>query len=391
MNSSVRWRRLSGAGFLLVVISLIGLSVATYSGAFADGVEVTLQTDNTGLQLDERADVKVRGLIVGEVTEVSSSGRSATVRLLLHPDKMALIPANVQARLLPKTLFGERYVALVIPEQPAARSLAAGEVIGQDRSQPARELESALDGLLPLLQAVQPDELASTLGAVSAALSGRGDQLGNTLVRQQQLVSGLNSALPELQEDITRIADLAETYTRAAPDLTAALADLSTTSATVVEQRQNLAGVFASVTQASEDTRGFLEANRANFIALAAQSRPTLESLARYAPEYPCLFGQLAGLVPQVNEAFGVGTGEPGLHVVLEVTRTRGKYVPGRDEPRNDEDRGPRCYPVVNGENFPQYPPDGPLQDGSSPVPVPPPLPISPLPISPPPISGVPR
>ncbi|MGH3927444.1 MAG: MlaD family protein, partial [Pseudonocardiaceae bacterium] len=153
MNSSTRWRRLSGVAFLLVVISLIGLSVATYSGAFADGVPVTLQTDNTGLQLDERADVKVRGLIVGEVTDVRSSGEFATVQLLLHPDKVALIPANVQARLLPKTLFGERYVSLVIPERPAARSLVAGEVIGQDRSQAARELESALDGLLPLLQA----------------------------------------------------------------------------------------------------------------------------------------------------------------------------------------------------------------------------------------------
>ncbi|MGH3931744.1 MAG: MCE family protein [Pseudonocardiaceae bacterium] len=385
MNSSAPWRRLSGVAFLLVVISLIGLSVATYSGAFADGVPVTLQTDNTGLQLDERADVKVRGLIVGEVADVRSSGEFATVHLLLHPDKVALIPANVQARLLPKTLFGERYVSLVIPEQPAARSLAAGEVIGQDRSQAARELESALDGLLPLLQTVQPDELASTLGAVSAALSGRGDQLGDTLVRQQQLVSGLNAALPELQEDITRIADLADTYAQAAPDLTAALADLSTTSATVAEQRQNLAGVFASVTQASEDTRGFLAANRAHLIALSAEVRPTLESLARYAPEYPCLFGQLAGLVPQINQAAGVGTSEPGLHVVLEITRTRGKYVPGRDEPRNDEDRGPRCYPVVNGQKFPQYPPDGPFQDGSAPVPAPPPA------IPSPPILGAPR
>ncbi|MGH3916602.1 MAG: MCE family protein [Pseudonocardiaceae bacterium] len=378
MNSSVIKRRLSGAGFLLAVVSLIGLSVATYSGAFAGGVPVTLQTDHTGLQLDERADVKVRGLIVGEVTEVSSSGEFATVRLLLHPDKVALIPADVQARLLPKTLFGERYVALVIPADPASRPLAAGDIIGQDRSQAARELESALDGLLPLLQAVAPDELASTLGAVSAALSGRGDQLGDTLVRQQQLVSGLNTALPELREDITRLADLADTYTQAAPDLTAALADLSTTTATVAEQRQNLAGTFASVTRAAEDTRGFLEANRANLIALSGQVRPTLESLARYAPEYPCLFDQLAGLVPQMDQVAGVGTSEPGLHVVLELNRNRGKYLPGSDEPRNDEDRGPRCYPVVDGENFPQYPPDGPLRDGAQPAPLQPLIPVVP-------------
>ncbi|MGH3903521.1 MAG: MCE family protein [Pseudonocardiaceae bacterium] len=359
-------RRLQGVGFLVVVISLIALSVATYSGAFRDGVPVTLQADTTGLQLGERSDVKVRGLIVGEVVDVSSSGDTATVHLLLQPEMVRRIPDNVSARLLPKTLFGEKYVALVLPEQPSARTLAEGDVIGQDRSRTARELESALDGLLPLLQTVRPDELAGTLGAVSAALEGRGQQLGDTLVAQQQLVSGLNTALPELQEDISRTADLADTYSQAAPDLAAALADLSTTSRTAAEQRQNLAVLFDSVTRASGDLRGFVETNRENLVALSADTRPTLESLARYAPEYPCLLGRLAGLVPQINRAMGVGTDEPGLHVVLEVSATRGRYLPGVDEPRHDEDRGPRCYPVVDGQNFPQYPPDGPIQDGST-------------------------
>ncbi len=371
MNRSIGWRRLQGLGFLAAVIALIALSLAKYSGAFTDGVAVTLRADTTGLQLDKRADVKVRGLIVGEVAEVSSSGAAATVHLLLHPDKVRLIPDNVSARLLPKTLFGEKYVSLVLPARPSGQTLAEGDVIGQDRSQTARELEAALDGLLPLLQAVRPDELAGTLGAVSGALEGRGEQLGDTLVAQQQLVSGLNTALPELQEDITRTADLADTYAHAAPDLAAALADLTVTSRTAAQQRQHLAALFDSVTRASGDLEGFVATNRGDLIALAADARPTLESLARYAPEYPCLLGQLAGLVPQIDEAMGVGTDEPGLHVVLEVTPGRGKYLPGVDEPRHDEDRGPRCYPVVDGQNFPQYPPDGPLRDGSTAPPPP--------------------
>ena len=253
-----------------------------------------------------------------------------------------------------------------MPKGRAGCARSAGDVIPQDRSQPARELESALDNLLPLLQDVQPQDLASTLGALSGALRGRGHQLGDTLVRLQQQVSGLDGALPELQEDITRTADLADTYSRAAPDLIAALADLSTTSRTVFEQRRNLAGLLSSVTQASDDLRGFLRANSENLISLASDSRPTLESLARYAPEYPCLLNQLAGLAPQFDRAFGVGTPRPGLHIYLEVTNNRGKYLPGVDEPRYAEDRGPRCYPVLrNGQNFPEYP-CGPLRDGST-------------------------
>ncbi|MGH3793666.1 MAG: MCE family protein [Pseudonocardiaceae bacterium] len=367
MSRVVVRRRLQGAGFLLVVVSLIALSLAKYSGAFTGGVSVTLRADTTGLQLDEHSDVKVRGLIVGEVADVGSTGDGAVVHLRLRPDTVRLIPDNVSARLLPKTLFGEKYVSLILPVRPAARSLSDGDVIGQDRSQTARELESALDDLLPLLQAVPPQKLAGTLGAISTALAGRGNQLGDTLVRQQQLISGLNTALPQLQEDITRIADLSDTYSRAAPDLAPALADLTVPSATVVEQRQNLARLFDSVRRASGDLRGFLQTNRANLIELSADSRPTLQTLARYAPEYPCLLHQLVELVPKVNQAMGVGTSQPGLHVVLGVTNSRGKYLPGVDEPRYQEDRGPRCYPIRTGQRFPQDPPDGPLRDGSTP------------------------
>jgi phospholipid/cholesterol/gamma-HCH transport system substrate-binding protein len=365
MTTAVIRRRLQGVVFLVVVISLIALSIATYSGVFDRGVPVTLWAEHTGLQLEKGSDVKVRGLIVGEVADVSSAGGVAMVHMMLKPELVHLIPGNVSARLLPKTLFGEKHVSLVLPDRPSGRPLSAGEVIPQDRSQPARELESALDSLLPLLQAVQPQDLASTLGALSGALRGRGHQLGDTLVRLQQLVSGLNTALPELQEDITRTAELADTYSRAAPDLLAALADLTTTSQTVFEQRRNLAELFFSVTRVSDDLCGFLRDNRENLIALASDSRPTLESLARYAPEYPCLLHQIAGLVPQLDQVFGVGTRAPGVHVYLKVINNRGKYLPGVDRPRYDEDRGPRCYPVRDGTKFPQYP-GGPIQDGST-------------------------
>ena len=172
MTSAVIRRRVQGVAFLAVVISLIGLSIAKYSGAFSDGIPVTMRVDHTGLQLDKHSDVKVRGLIVGEVTDLSSSGAAATVALRLKPEMVHLIPDNVSARLLPKTLFGEKYVALILPPHPSGRPLSAGDVIAQDRSQPARELDAALDSLLPLLQDVAPQDLASTLGAISGAVAG---------------------------------------------------------------------------------------------------------------------------------------------------------------------------------------------------------------------------
>ncbi|MGH3550480.1 MAG: MlaD family protein, partial [Pseudonocardiaceae bacterium] len=121
MTTTVIRRRLQGVAFLVVVSLLIALSIATYSGAFSRGVPVTLRAEHTGLQLEKRSDVKVRGLIVGEVTGVSSTGGGANVALMLKPELVHLLPDNVSARLLPKTLFGEKYVSLILPQVPSGR------------------------------------------------------------------------------------------------------------------------------------------------------------------------------------------------------------------------------------------------------------------------------
>jgi phospholipid/cholesterol/gamma-HCH transport system substrate-binding protein len=356
-------RRLQGLLFVVVLLGMAGLAIGRYAGVFDQGVPVTLDVDRVGTQLTERADVKIRGLRVGQVESISTDATHATVQLSIEPDLVDQIPANVSARLLPKTLFGERYVSLVTSPGAQAQPLAAGDVIPLDRSESAREVERVLDGLLPLLQAVEPEDLSTTLGALSQALSGRGEHLGETLVRLQELTGGLRPAIPDLQEDITQLADFAGNLRQAAPDLLDALEDFSVTSRTVVEQREQLHALLTGLTAGADDLRAFLVANRGNLIALADSARPTLASLARYSPEFPCLLDQLDGIAKRLDVAFGAGTDEPGLHITLEIVNSQGKYLPNADEPRYEDDRGPRCYPIL--PLAPDYPPDGPLRDGT--------------------------
>ncbi|HEY0450250.1 MCE family protein, partial [Actinophytocola sp.] len=282
------------------------------------------------------------------------------------------IPANVSARLLPKTLFGERYVALQVPPHPDD-PIAANAVIGQDRTSTAIEIEQVLDNLMPVLRAVQPEKLASTLNAMSTALDGRGAQFGDTIVQLGAYLEKLEPSLPDLRADLQRIAEVADTYAEAGPDLVRALSDLTTTTRTVVEQRTNLEALYATLTTASVDLTNFLAVNKDNLINLASTSRSTLDVLAKYAPEYPCLLKQLVDAIPSADAAFGKGSAHPDVtRVTIEITSSRGKYLPGVDTPRYEDKRGPRCYPVAHPPaRFPQYPADGPIQDGSSKPPPP--------------------
>ncbi len=359
-------RRLLGVVFIAVIALFLSFTVAMYNDAFTEVVKVTLKTDRVGNQLLVDSDVKVRGMVVGQVKGIRTSGDGAELDLALEPEQVRHIPANVSARLLPKTLFGERYVNLVLPDRREA-PLTDGAVIEQDRSSSAIELERVLNDLMPVLQAVQPEKLATTLTAMSQALENRGKPLGETLVQLDAYLGEFNPQLPKLKDGISRLADVSNVYADAAPDLVQALSDATVTSRTLVEQRENLLAVYGTLTTTSLDLNSFLSVNKNNLIQLADVSKPTLELLAEYAPEYPCLLKGLAEFKPIMDEVFGKGTDEPGLHITLEVTANRGKYEPGKDDPEYADKRGPRCYDIVpRPDPFPQYPPEGPVKDGST-------------------------
>lgn len=339
-------RRLAGLVFLLVMVLLAGLSIALYQKAFTPVTMVTLYSDSAGNEMHPGAQVMVRGVQVGEVRGITASGTGARLQLAIQPAELPRLPANVSAELLPTTLFGERYVDLIVPAQPAAATLAAGSVIRENRSADAVELERVLNNLFPLLTAVQPGKLSVTLTAIAQGLRGRGQELGHTLVTLSSYLRQLNPQLPALDTDIHELAGLTRTYTQASPAIVQALRDFSVTSETFSREQASLAALFTTVTTASGDLRAFLGANSANIIALSTSSLPTLRILAAYSPEFPCTLRDLAQFVPVANRALGAGTRQPGLHAQVIVVPSPGKYLPGVDTPVFGDNLGPHCYPI---------------------------------------------
>ncbi|WP_031074248.1 MCE family protein [Streptomyces sp. NRRL S-118] len=349
MNGPTVRRRLAGIVFLLVPALLVRLSIAVYDKEFSRDATVTVLTGSAGNEMHRGAEVKLRGVVVGEVRDISSDGTGARLTLAIRPAHLDRIPADVTAQMLPTTLFGERFVALVPPAVTSGspvRTLAAGATVPQDRSANAVELEQVLDQVLPLLTAVKPEKLSATLTAVAQALEGRGDQLGRTLVTLDAHLEKLNPHLPTLNRDISHLVEVGRAYGDAAPDILDALTDFTTTSGTLAEQQARLAELYPAATGSAQELTAFLRKNRDNLIRVSAASRPTLELLARYSSSFPCTLRTLAGFVPAMDKALGKGTDEPGLHVDVRTVPSLGAYVPGKDRPVYDASGGPHCYAV---------------------------------------------
>lgn len=370
MSGATVRRRLLGVAFFLVLALFVAFTIGSYNKAFTKVVAIDLVTDSVGNSLPANADVKVRGLIVGEVRSSSADDDTVTSVLAIEPDKAPLIPSNATAQLLPKTLFGERYVALIVPEGDTAPPITEGTTLYQDESGHAIEIGELLDGLLPLLQAVPPQDLANTLGALSQALSGRGEEIGVTVERLETIFAGVNSELPNLQQGLKGLADFSQTYADAAPELVDAFDNLRTTGATVVQQQNQIQALMSSVTATAGSTADFLSANQDALISIAADSVDTLTVLANASPTFGCTFAQFAPVVNSANAILGLNPdgsmqAHPGARALALFVNPKGAYLPNQDEPRLFDTRGAKCYtPAAPGDKFPQYP-GGSYNDGA--------------------------
>jgi phospholipid/cholesterol/gamma-HCH transport system substrate-binding protein len=337
--------KLYGATLLAVVAGLVTLSVLSFQQAFSPATFVTVHMARAGLQLLPGSDVKVRGLIVGSVDTISSTGNGADIKLRLDPSHAGTIPSNVSVRLVPKTLFGEKYVDLVLPAQPAPGHLANGAVIDEDRTKPALEIDQALNDLLPVLHAVSPVQLNQTLTALATALDGRGVELGQTVTQLESYLRGFNPQLPRLHHDLDALAGVTRTYAAAAPALLRMLSNLMVTSDTLVAEQQQLGTFLVDVTGAADATRQLLATNGPDIIKADRLARPVLSLLARYSPEYECFIKGYAGLVPRIHAAVPKAKGlNHAAHVVVEFVPSYPTYSYPIDQPQFGDKRGPNCY-----------------------------------------------
>lgn len=346
-NGLLRWRRRTqGVAFLLVVALLVALTVAVYNKAlpWQSSDTVYLKASRIGNELIIPADVKYNGVLVGRVSAVDSNGQNATLTLQIAPTWIEhhQIPANVEARILPKTLFGDKFVQLVQPANPSPQALQANSTIQEDHSKVALELQTVFNNLVPMLRALNPAQLSITLSNVADTLRGRGDELGNNFVLANDYFRRFNKDLPNLNHDISALATLAENYAQASPDLLGFLRNFSQTAQTFVDKQTSYATFLVnSQGLASEATKVFGQ-NADRIIELNRVSRPVTDLYARNSIVLECMANGLSLYDRfRLEGVFGTASasnsprvqnpsppnGIPGLHITLIPVGDRGAYT----------------------------------------------------------------
>lgn len=236
---------IQGLVLLAVMALLCGVLAVKLRGGFSDSVPVTAELDTAGGALRTGVDVKMRGMVVGKVTGLEGDARQVRLDLQIGKEHLDEIPNGVQARVLPASVFGTSYVDLVLPRgvEPGD-PIEAHDVIPQDLSQGTLELQTALDSIDALVDALGPAELATALHTLSTVLEGRGDDLGVAFDTLHRYTSRFAPMIPRLRGDLRLLAVNLEAVARNAPDLLAATDDALVTLDKLVDRRDQLTALL---------------------------------------------------------------------------------------------------------------------------------------------------
>ncbi len=336
-RSSLIWR---GIASVIFVALLLAFATAYAKGDFSDTVQVDAVVKDAGGSLVPGADVKARGVQVGKASKISLTGDVVHIRLTLDKKTIGTIPSNVTARILPATVFGTSFVELVIPTHPDGRTLQAGQRISQDTSEGTLELQTTLDSLYRVVTAVHPAELSTTLAAVSTALTGHGDELGQSMETLDNYLTRLNPHLPLLQQDIAMLATNLENLDRHTPELFSAVDDGLVTLRTITEKKAQLTTLLTG--------SGALVSEADRF--LTDEEQPIIDTIRQSAVMVDALYDQRAGIAPGFRAfvAFGKNgisalSSGPFLNTDTRIITTNSTPYTSADCPRYGSAHGDNC------------------------------------------------
>lgn len=204
----------------VLVASLLAVFLARPDG---DKMQITAEFARAGLNVRPGDEVRVRGIPVGTISSIEVDREDFTARYVLSVGANTPIAADTGAALVPKTLFGDKYVSLDAAT-PNGERLEDGAAIPLERTNAPSEVQEVLDRLQPVLDEVDPVAFSNVLASTAKGLDGHGEDLAaivdtlpvalETLIANQEdlgrifrAVPGVAGTLAERSNELVRVAD----------------------------------------------------------------------------------------------------------------------------------------------------------------------------------------
>jgi phospholipid/cholesterol/gamma-HCH transport system substrate-binding protein len=297
--------------------------------------------------MDPGSKVTYNGVQIGRVSSISETTRdgrpAAKVVLDVTPKYLKLIPANVAAAVKATTVFGNKYVALTSPKNPAAQSITPSTVI--DATSVTTEFNTLFETLSSIAEKVDPVKVNLTLSAAAQALTGLGEKFGASLINGDTILDDVNPQMPSIRTDIQRLAALGDTYADAAPDLWDALERAVTTARTLNRQQGDLDAALLAAAGAGNTGADVFGRGGPYLARGAVDLVPTGQLLDEYSPEIFCTIRNYHDVAPKIYADLSDNGYSLGAHSGGAIAGAPNPYIWPENLPRTNAGGGPGGRP----------------------------------------------
>ncbi len=274
-----------GVGLLLLTAGAAAAFMALQVGALdawgQDRIRLTVpMVDAAGLK--EADEVTIAGVSVGQIESLGVDGSLAIATLTV--DRAAGIRADAVIRVRQRSLLGEKYLEV---EPGSGAPLEDGGTL--PAVGPQLEIDEVIAAIAPILQALDPEDVAAALDALGTALAEDPERLGRMLANADRLVANAATASDELP---ALMAD-----GRAAMSQVRGTTGSANRALAAVEAR---AGEARSVIARADTVLGQVEA--ADPGALVTDSRAAVADVRKVVATLDGSTGDLQGILDTLSE-----------------------------------------------------------------------------------------
>ncbi|MDH6195781.1 phospholipid/cholesterol/gamma-HCH transport system substrate-binding protein [Mycobacterium frederiksbergense] len=299
--------KLAGLVLVLVTVLILALTWMQFRGSFENKAQLTVISGRAGLSMDPGSKVTYNGVPIGRLASIDvvevDGNPEAKLTLDVKPKYLKLLPENVVAELRATTVFGNKYISFLSPENPSPQRVSPATPI---RAQGVTtEFNTLFETITAISEQIDPIKLNQTLTATAQALDGLGTKFGQSLVNANTILTDLNPRMPEIRHDIKGLADLGEVYAKASPDLFDGLNNAVTTARTLNDQRGNLDQALVAAVGFGNTGGDIFERGGPYLVRGAQDLLPTSALLDKYSPALYCTIRNYHDAGPKLAGALG--------------------------------------------------------------------------------------
>lgn len=256
-----------GSRPLIAAVTVLVLTLLGGSALLATGTSrktVTAEFDRT-VGLFVGSDVRVMGMRVGKVTEITPYGTGVRVEMSYGSEFQ--LPADVRAVLIAPSVISDRFVQLT-PGYVDGPVLSSGAVIGIQQTRVPVELDESLRVTTELATALGPDgankngALADALTTMAQVLDGTGAPTRQALRDLAAATDVISAGADDLGSTIKNLSGVTGTLAQYDDDVRRFNTQLGAVAGSLAADSQRLSDLLATLAGSLGEVTSFVETNR---------------------------------------------------------------------------------------------------------------------------------